>query len=83
MWVEQSYKQVKHVLGWSNYQVRSDLSIRHHCQLECVAFSFCWSAFGRLPASLEEPEALKEPEDKKSSSFREGREGKRRARVYS
>jgi hypothetical protein len=25
MWVEQSYKQVKHVLGWSDYQVRSDL----------------------------------------------------------
>jgi hypothetical protein len=27
MWVEQSYKQVKHVLGWSDYQVRSDLAI--------------------------------------------------------
>src|SRR5215208_4112650 len=25
MWVEQSYKQVKHLLGWSDYQVRSDL----------------------------------------------------------
>jgi hypothetical protein len=24
MWVEQSYKQVKHVLGWSDYQVRSE-----------------------------------------------------------
>jgi hypothetical protein len=24
MWVEQSYKQVKHALGWSDYQVRSD-----------------------------------------------------------
>jgi hypothetical protein len=31
MWVEQSYKQVKHVLGWSDYQVRSDLlAIRRH-----------------------------------------------------
>jgi len=56
MWVEQSYKQVKHVLGWSDYQVRSDLAIRGHWQLVCVAFSFCWWAYSRLPASLEEPE---------------------------
>jgi hypothetical protein len=33
MWVEQSYKQVKHVLGWSDYQVRSDIAIRRHWQL--------------------------------------------------
>src|SRR3712207_3054578 len=49
MWVEQSYKQVKHALGWSDYQVRSDLAIRRHWQLVCLAFSFCWWAFGRLP----------------------------------
>ena len=55
MWVEQSYKQVKHVLGWSDYQLRSDLAIRRHWQLVCVAFSFCWWAYGHLPASLEEP----------------------------
>src|SRR5215218_8597656 len=55
MWVEQSYKQVKHVLGWSDYQVRSDLGIRRHWQLVCVAFSFCWFAYGHLPASPEEP----------------------------
>jgi hypothetical protein len=48
MWVEQSYKQVKHVLGWSDYQVRSDLAIRRHWQLVCCAFSFCWWAYGRL-----------------------------------
>jgi hypothetical protein len=42
MWVEQSYKQVKHVLGWSQYQVRSDRAIRRHWQLVCCAFSFCW-----------------------------------------
>jgi DDE superfamily endonuclease len=51
MWVEQSYKQVKHVLGWSDYQVRSDTAIRRHWQLVCLAFSFCWWAYGRLPAS--------------------------------
>jgi hypothetical protein len=41
MWVEQSYKQVKHVLGWSDYQVRSDIAIRRHWQLVCCAFTFC------------------------------------------
>src|SRR5215210_1504324 len=49
MWVEQSYKQVKHVLGWSDYQVRSDVAIRRHWQLVCLAFSFCWWAYGHLP----------------------------------
>jgi hypothetical protein len=53
MWVEQSYKQVKHVLGWSEYQVRSDAAIRRHWQLVCLAFSFCWWAYGHLPT--EEP----------------------------
>ncbi|MDQ5854406.1 MAG: transposase [Chloroflexota bacterium] len=42
MWVEQSYKQVKYALGWSQYQVRSDVAIRRHWQLVCCAFSFCW-----------------------------------------
>jgi hypothetical protein len=55
MWVEQSYKQVKHVLGWSDYQVRSDLAIRRHWQLVLCAFSFCWWAYGRLPTD-EPPE---------------------------
>jgi hypothetical protein len=54
MWVEQSYKQVKHVLGWSDYQVRSDLAIRRHWELVCLAFSFCWWAYGHLPTE-EEP----------------------------
>jgi hypothetical protein len=49
MWLEQSYKQVKHVLGWSDYQVRSDIAIRRHWELVCCAFSFCWWAYGRLP----------------------------------
>jgi hypothetical protein len=58
MWVEQGYKQVKHILGWSGYQVRSDVAIRRHWQLVCCAFSFCWWAYGRTPT--EEPH---EPED--------------------
>jgi hypothetical protein len=52
-----SYKQVKHALGWSDYQVRSDIAIRRHWQLVCLAFSFCWWAFGRLPIEeMTEPE---------------------------
>jgi hypothetical protein len=42
MWVEQSYKQVKHALGWAEYHVRSDLAIRRHWVLVWCAFSFCW-----------------------------------------
>ncbi len=73
MWVEQSYKQVKHVLGWSDYQVRSDVAIRRHWQLVLCAFSFCWWAYGRLPASPDEPA---QPEDDlpAGSSGREERE---------
>lgn len=56
MLVEQSYKQVKHVLGWSDYQVRSDRAIRRHWQLACLAFSFCWWAYGRLPTDDESAE---------------------------
>jgi hypothetical protein len=41
-WVEQSYKQTRGSLGWSQYQVRGDLAIRRHWQLVCCAFSFCW-----------------------------------------
>jgi len=63
MWVEQSYKQVKHVLGWSDYQVRSDLAIRRHWQLVCCAFSFCWWAYGHLPTADEEEDSTRTRED--------------------
>jgi DDE superfamily endonuclease len=39
MWVEQSYKQVKHALGWSGYQARSDHAIRRHWELWCAVRS--------------------------------------------
>jgi hypothetical protein len=58
MWVEQSYKQVKHALGWSQYQVRSDIAIRRHWQLVCCAFSFCWWAYGADFLSTAEADTL-------------------------
>lgn len=53
-WVEQNYKHVKHALGWSQYQVRSDTAIRRHWQLVCCAFSFCWYYVSHLGASTAE-----------------------------
>jgi DDE superfamily endonuclease len=48
VWVEQSYKQVKQTLGWTEYQVRADRAIRRHWQLVVCAFSFCWWAEASL-----------------------------------
>ncbi len=61
MWVEQSYKHVKHALGWSQYQVRSDQAIRRHWQLVWCAFSFCWYHASHPSASVTH-EAPSEPE---------------------
>jgi hypothetical protein len=73
MWVEQSYKQVKHVLGWSSYQLRSDVAIRRHWQLVCCAFSFCWWAYGRLPT--DEPAEESDNDPSADSAGREKKEG--------
>jgi hypothetical protein len=47
--VEQSYKQIKHGLGRSDNQLRSDVATRRHRELVFCAFTFCWWAYGRLP----------------------------------
>ena len=52
IWVEQSYKQTKYALGWSDYQVRSDLAIRRHWALVCCAFAFCWDNRSQQTAAL-------------------------------
>ena len=41
-WIEQDYKQVKHELGWAEFQVRSGTAIQRHWALVNLAFSFCW-----------------------------------------
>jgi DDE superfamily endonuclease len=54
-WVEQSYKQTKGALGWSDYQVRTDRAIRRHWTLVCCAFSFCWYHHSRSVESGDHP----------------------------
>ena len=44
-WVEQSYRQIKGELGFSDFQVRKDHAIRRHWELVLCAFSFCWWAY--------------------------------------
>jgi SRSO17 transposase len=83
MWVEQSYKQVKHALGWSQYQVRSDQAIRRHWQLVCCAFSFCWFHASH-PAASTAQKALESSESSvvlpESVAPNEGATGKKNQR---
>jgi hypothetical protein len=44
-WVEQSFRQIKGELGFSDFQVRKDHAIRRHWELVFCAFSFCWWAY--------------------------------------
>ena len=59
-WVEQAYKQVKHSLGWSQYQVRSDRAMRRHWALVQCAFAFCWWAETRPPAEARPSDRARE-----------------------
>jgi hypothetical protein len=80
MWVEQSYKQVKHALGWSDYQVRSDTAIRRHWQMVFCAFSFCWWAWGEELDLGDPPRAVLEANeegDPAASEVKEEARGKK------
>jgi len=76
-WVEQSYKQVKHELGWADFQVRGDRAIRRHWTLVCCAFSFCWRAwFAEHPAQPAPAEpAVAEPAAAPTGAARGDRAG--------
>jgi hypothetical protein len=54
-WVEQQYKQIKGSLGWSQYQVRSDVAMRRHWALVQCAFAFCWWAESHAPSDPGRP----------------------------
>jgi SRSO17 transposase len=71
-WIEQSYKQVKHSLGWAHYQVRKDLSIRRHWQLVCCAFSFCWWACQESTYEVGSPPVVVLRDDERLPSTTEG-----------
>ncbi len=76
MWVEQSYKQVKHALGWSDYQVRSDTAIRRHWQLVFCAFSFCWWACGEELDLGDPPGAVLEADGERPPETSQTAEGR-------
>jgi SRSO17 transposase len=59
-WVEQQYKHIKHSLGWSQYQVRSDRAMRRHWALVQCALVFCWWAETRTPAAARPPDSGRE-----------------------
>ena len=84
MWVEQSYKQVKHALGWAEYQVRSDVAMRRHWVLVWCAFSFCWWQLGHgaaeAPAWVDAPGAAPRPDGlPNDAAGREKKPGRRGA----
>jgi SRSO17 transposase len=88
MWVEQSYKQVKHALGWSEYQVRSDQAMRRHWQLVCCAFSFCWYHHAHTPAAepltasvQRAPTPQQKPEEPTGEQRAEEKKGARNVRT--
>lgn len=81
MWVEESYRQVKHALGWSEYQVRSDQAMRRHWQLVCCAFSFCWYHHAHAPAGGEPLTVPSQPSPQVPQRQRaEGKKGARDGR---
>jgi DDE superfamily endonuclease len=79
-WVEQGYKQVKHELGWADFQVRSDRAIRRHWQLVCCAFCFCWRAwFAEPPPAPSPPDAQPASAGARGETTSQQREPARRA----
>ena len=78
-WVEQGYKQVKHELGWADFQVRGDRAIRRHWQLVCCAFSFCWRAwFAEPPPPPSPPDAQPASAGARGEATQQQREHARR-----
>jgi hypothetical protein len=59
-WVEQSYRQIKGELGFSDFQVRRDHAIRRHWELVFCAFSFCWWAYTNTTPQEEHEKAFTE-----------------------
>jgi SRSO17 transposase len=79
-WVEQGYKQVKHELGWADFQVRGDRAIRRHWTLVACAFSFCWRAwFAEPPPAPSLPDVQPASAGARGETTRQQREPARRS----
>jgi hypothetical protein len=86
-WVEQSFRQIKGELGFSDFQVRRDRAIRRHWELVFCAFSSCWWAYtntqqeeGEHERAFTDPQPpdIKKPDIKKNVIEEVG--GKRKQR---
>jgi SRSO17 transposase len=77
-WVEQSYRQIKGELGFSDFQVRRDHAIRRHWELVFCAFSFCWWSYntrengGAFIDPLADAQPVSEEAGEKRTQRREG-----------
>jgi len=74
-WVEQSFRQIKGELGFSDFQVRRDHAIRRHWELVFCAFSFCWWAYN----TREHETFLLDPASEEAHSIAEEAGEKRKA----
>ena len=61
-WIEQEYKQVKHELGWAEFQVRSGEAIQRHWTLVNLAFSFSWHKYNDKPGPPATPSGPHTPD---------------------
>ena len=82
-WIEQSYKQVKNSLGWAQYQVRKELSIRRHWQLVMCAFTFCWWACNESWEVDSPPVVIFKSDENAPVSSEEAERGKKEGRFPS
>src|SRR5829696_5688745 len=72
-WVEQSFRQIKGELGFSDFQVRSDHAIRRHWELVLCAFCFCWWAYTREhPKMFMDPTPQSQPVAEEAGEKRRG-----------
>jgi SRSO17 transposase len=55
-WIEHFYKPVKHELGWSDYQMRTEHAIVRHWQLVLLAYT-CSLLVGTVPTAPPAPDA--------------------------
>jgi hypothetical protein len=72
-WVEQSYRQIKGELGFSDFQVRRDHAIRRHWEMVLCTFSFCWWAYAREhPTMFTDPTPQTQPVAEEAGGKRSG-----------